>query len=71
MSKLLELQNVEVDFDGFKALKGLTFTINQGEVRFLIGPNGAGKTTAVDVITGLTKPTSGDVAFTGESFTGK
>ena len=71
MSKLLELQDVKVDFDGFLALKGLTFTINQGEVRFLIGPNGAGKTTAVDVITGLTKPTSGQVEFAGEVITGK
>jgi urea transport system ATP-binding protein len=67
---LLQLQEVEVDFDGFKALNGLTFNINQGEVRFLIGPNGAGKTTAVDVITGLTKPTSGKVSFAGDVITG-
>lgn len=71
MSKLLQLQNIEVDFDGFKALSDLTFQINQGEVRFLIGPNGAGKTTCVDVITGLTKPTSGHVEFAGEKITGK
>ena len=71
MSKLLQLQNIEVDFDGFKALNDLTFQINQGEVRFLIGPNGAGKTTCVDVITGLTKPTSGYVEFAGEKITGK
>lgn len=69
--KLLQLQNVEVDFDGFKALNDLTFQINQGEVRFLIGPNGAGKTTCVDVITGLTKPTAGHVEFAGETITGK
>ncbi|MDQ8044772.1 MAG: urea ABC transporter ATP-binding protein UrtD [Solirubrobacteraceae bacterium] len=70
MTALLEMQGVEVDFDGFKALKGLTFAINQGEVRFLIGPNGAGKTTAVDVITGLTKPTAGQVVWQGEKLTG-
>ena len=70
MSAQLQLKGIEVDFDGFKALDGLTFTINQGEVRFLIGPNGAGKTTAVDVITGLTKPTGGDVVFAGDSITG-
>ncbi|MFT4035259.1 MAG: urea ABC transporter ATP-binding protein UrtD [Patulibacter sp.] len=70
MPALLQLQEVEVDFDGFKALGGLTFAINQGEVRFLIGPNGAGKTTAVDVITGLTKPTSGAVSFEGGVITG-
>jgi urea transport system ATP-binding protein len=71
MSELLKLHDVEVDFDGFKAIQGLTFSINQGEVRFLIGPNGAGKTTCVDVITGLTKPTSGHVTFAGETITGK
>ncbi len=71
MSALLQLQDIEVDFDGFKALNGLTFAINQGEVRFLIGPNGAGKTTAVDVITSLTKPTAGHVSFQGEVITGK
>jgi urea transport system ATP-binding protein len=70
MTALLQLDNVEVDFDGFKAINGLTFAINQGEVRFLIGPNGAGKTTAVDVITGLTKPTSGTVSFAGNVITG-
>jgi urea transport system ATP-binding protein len=71
MSTLLQLHDVEVDFDGFKALNGLSFSINKGEVRFLIGPNGAGKTTAVDVITGLTKPTSGHVTYQGETITGK
>ncbi|MBO9534545.1 MAG: urea ABC transporter ATP-binding protein UrtD [Solirubrobacteraceae bacterium] len=71
MSALLQLQDIEVDFDGFKALNGLTFAINKGEVRFLIGPNGAGKTTAVDVITSLTKPTAGTVSFEGEVITGK
>lgn len=71
MTALLQLRGVEVDFDGFKALKGLDLTVNQGEVRFLIGPNGAGKTTAVDVITGLTKPTAGEVRFAGEPITGK
>jgi urea transport system ATP-binding protein len=68
---LLEIDDVSVVFDGFKALSNLSFNINQGEVRFLIGPNGAGKTTCVDVITSLTKPTSGEVRFQGEKLTGK
>lgn len=71
MTALLTLDAIEVDFDGFKALSGLSFTLNQGEVRFLIGPNGAGKTTAVDVITGLTRPSAGTVTFAGDDITGR
>jgi urea transport system ATP-binding protein len=52
-----------VDFDGFKALKGVDLDIHEQEVRFLIGPNGAGKTTVLDVICGKTKPSEGEVAF--------
>jgi urea transport system ATP-binding protein len=63
--KILDIQNVTVSFDGFKALDGLNFSMNVGELRFLIGPNGAGKTTLVDVITGKTRPSSGQVIFDG------
>ena len=59
-----------VDFDGFKAVDGVDLTIEQGELRFLIGPNGAGKTSLVDVITGLTKPTEGEITFDGQPLAG-
>jgi urea transport system ATP-binding protein len=64
-SSLLYLDNVKVTFDGYKALRGLSLTLEQGEMRAIIGPNGAGKTTMMDVITGKTRPDEGDVYFGG------
>jgi urea transport system ATP-binding protein len=52
-----------VSFDGFKALDGLTLTVDPGELRCIIGPNGAGKTTMMDVVTGKTRPDKGSVIF--------
>src|SRR3954452_9084887 len=62
---LLYLDGVTVSFDGFRALNDLSFTIEPGEMRAIIGPNGAGKTTMTDVITGKTRPDTGDVYFDG------
>ena len=59
------LDGVSVSFDGFKALKNLSFYVEAGELRAIIGPNGAGKTTMMDVVTGKTRPDSGDVIFNG------
>ena len=67
---MLTLRGVVVDFDGFKAVGGVDLTIEQGELRFLIGPNGAGKTSLIDVITGLTKPSEGEITFDGQSMAG-
>ncbi|OQK15530.1 urea ABC transporter ATP-binding protein UrtD [Methyloprofundus sedimenti] len=60
---VLYLDDVNVSFDGFKALNNLSLFIDDGELRCLIGPNGAGKTTLMDVITGKTRPDSGSVYF--------
>ena len=62
---LLYLDGVSVSFDGFRALNNLSFTIEPGEMRAIIGPNGAGKTTMMDVVTGKTRPDTGDVYFDG------
>jgi len=62
-SALLYLDGISVSFDGFKALNELSFIIEPGEMRAIIGPNGAGKTTMMDVITGKTRPDTGDVFF--------
>jgi urea transport system ATP-binding protein len=62
---LLYLNGVTVSFDGFRALNNLSFTIAPGEMRAIIGPNGAGKTTMMDVVTGKTRPDTGDVYFDG------
>jgi urea transport system ATP-binding protein len=61
--RILYLEDVHVSFDGFKAINGLSLDISPGELRCIIGPNGAGKTTMMDIITGKTKPDSGQVFF--------
>jgi urea transport system ATP-binding protein len=62
-NSILYLDDVSVSFDGFKALNALSLVIEPGELRAVIGPNGAGKTTMMDVITGKTRPDTGDVLF--------
>ncbi|WP_342594817.1 urea ABC transporter ATP-binding protein UrtD [Salinicola lusitanus] len=60
---ILYLEDVSVSFDGFQAINGLNLTIDDGELRCIIGPNGAGKTTMMDIITGKTRPDTGQVWF--------
>ncbi len=64
-SSLLYLDDVRVSFDGYKALRGLSLLLARNEMRAIIGPNGAGKTTMMDVITGKTRPDTGQVYFAG------
>lgn len=63
MSTLLQVDNILVAFDGFKAINGLSFEIGHAELRAIIGPNGAGKTTFMDIVTGKTRPDTGDVRW--------
>lgn len=58
---LLYVEGVNKTFDGFKAINDLNLYIREGELRCIIGPNGAGKTTMMDIITGKTKPETGEV----------
>ncbi len=64
-NRILEIENLTVSFDGFKALNNLTFSMAAGELRTIIGPNGAGKTTFLDVITGKVQPQTGNLRFQG------
>ena len=61
--RMLYLERLTVNFDGFKALDDLTLHIEPGELRCIIGPNGAGKTTMMDVVTGKTRPDAGTAWF--------
>ena len=65
MTTHLDLRDISVSFNGFKALNGLNMSVRKGELRCLIGPNGAGKTTALDIICGKVKPSVGTVTFDG------
>ncbi|MEC4681715.1 MAG: urea ABC transporter ATP-binding protein UrtD [Nitrospirota bacterium] len=60
---IIYLENVTVDFDGFKALHNLNLVVDYHELRVVIGPNGAGKSTLLDVISGKVQPVSGRVVF--------
>jgi len=62
----LFIEDVTCVFDGFKALDLNALGIGHNELRVVVGPNGAGKTTMCDVISGLTRPTTGKVYFNGE-----
>jgi urea transport system ATP-binding protein len=64
---ILVTENLTKDFDGFKAIDNLNFSMAAGELRVVIGPNGAGKTTFLDLITGKVKPTTGRVSFKGKN----
>jgi len=57
------VQSLDVRFGTFQAISQLAVAIDYGEVRAIIGPNGAGKTTLLDVISGITRPQSGQVFF--------
>ena len=69
-SEYLEIRDLSVSFDGFKAVSNVDLTLFQGDLRFLIGPNGAGKTTLIDAITGLV-PATGSVRKSGVELLGK
>lgn len=63
---LLDLQNVSIQFGGLKVIEKMNLRIQEGELIGLIGPNGAGKTTAFNLISGIYKPTTGDIRFAGQ-----
>lgn len=65
-SAILQCDDVTVEFDGFRAIQGMSLKLEKGELRFLIGPNGAGKTTMLDVICGKVRPSAGQVTFRGK-----
>src|ERR1019366_10162979 len=67
---LFETINVSKAFGVFKALSDISFRVSDGEFVSIVGPNGAGKTTLVNVVTGLLRPTAGEVRFQGRDIAG-
>jgi len=66
---LLEVRDLDVHYGGIHALKGVSFSVEQGQIVTLIGANGAGKTTTLRAISGLIKPTRGSITFSGQPIT--
>ncbi len=66
---MLEVKDIEVYYGMIQAIKGISFSVNEGEVIALIGANGAGKTTILHTITGLLSPKKGSVCFEGQDIT--
>ena len=66
---MIEIQNLVKYYGKFQALKGISFTVNNGEVVGFVGLNGAGKTTTIKISAGVLNPTSGDVLIDGHSIT--
>ncbi|MGQ9629793.1 MAG: ABC transporter ATP-binding protein [bacterium] len=64
---MLRIENLHVHYGGIHALKGISIEVNEGEIVTLIGANGAGKSTTLRTISGLVKPSGGDIFYNGES----
>ena len=63
---LLKVSDVHVSYGSIRAIKGISFEVNEGEIVTLIGANGAGKSTTLNTISGLLKPTEGIIEFDGK-----
>jgi branched-chain amino acid transport system ATP-binding protein len=70
MSPLLEVDSVSKRFSGLKAVDGVSFAVEEGEIFAIIGPNGAGKTTLFNMIAGVFAPDEGRMRFAGEPIDG-
>ncbi len=66
---MLEIKDLDVHYGVIQALKGISFSVNKGEIVTLIGANGAGKTTTLRTISGLNKATNGSIIYKGEDIT--
>jgi branched-chain amino acid transport system ATP-binding protein len=70
MTNRLTVSGLTKDFAGLRAVDGVSFTLEQGDIFGLIGPNGSGKTTTINLVTGLLKPTAGRVQVGEHDITG-
>ena len=71
MSEILRLNNVKFNYGPIAAIKGVDISVEEGQIVAILGANGAGKTTTLKVISGLLKPTAGEILFEGKKISGK
>ncbi len=67
---LLEVDDIEVRYGAIKAIKGISFEVNEGEIVALLGANGAGKTTTQKTVSGMLRPSAGEIRFDGSRIDG-
>ena len=71
MGEILRLSNLKLNYGPIAAIKGIDLTVEEGQIVAILGANGAGKTSTLKVISGLLKPSSGEILFNGEKISGK
>ena len=71
MIEILNIENLNKSFDGVAPVKNVSFAVNTQSITLITGENGAGKTTLFNLITGLEKPTRGNITFNGHNITDK
>ena len=69
--RILKIEDLQVNYGGIEAVKGISFEVQEGQIVTLIGSNGAGKSSTLRTISGLVKPSGGKILFAGEDITGK
>lgn len=68
MNTILDVKELTKDYGSYRAVDHVSFSIKEGEIVGLLGPNGAGKTTTIQMLLGLTYPTSGEISYFGKAF---
>lgn len=71
MSEILKLSNVKLNYGPIAAIKGIDLSVEEGKIVAILGANGAGKTSTLKVISGLLKPSAGEITFEGKKISGK
>ncbi|GHV95374.1 ABC transporter ATP-binding protein [Spirochaetia bacterium] len=71
MAGLLEVKDITVEYGAIKAVRGVSFSVDKGQIVAILGANGAGKSTTLRTISGIIKPKSGEILFEGKNIAGK
>jgi branched-chain amino acid transport system ATP-binding protein len=71
MGHILEVKNLAVEYGAIRAVKGVSFNVDQGNIFAILGANGAGKSATLRTISGIVKPKSGEILFEGKNIAGK
>ena len=71
MKEILKIQDLKLNYGLVSALKGVDLSVSEGQIVALLGANGAGKTTTLKAVSGLLKPSGGQILFEGQNIAGQ